>query len=411
MARATDAIPTAIVLAADATGLGAVWSLRRAGIPTIVMATRPDELALRSRFGRKVLAGAQPDPATAVVRALDGLDVADAVVVPTSDEHVRWLEASRAELEPRFRLCMPGPELTGLLLDKARETAAVAAAGLELPRTVAELPAEPDALIERLGLPLILKPRTFEVHRALGLKTAPLFDAAAVRVFYARHAAALGTLIAQELIVSADTDQWVCDAVFDAEHRLVAGFTFRKLAMSPAGFGVTTWGRSERNAELLDLTARLGRALGYTGPADLDFILDRRRGRYLYIELNPRVGMCNYFATACGVNCVAAAVRPGSGAGAAAPVQRDGVHLVSTVEHLYSTYHASGRSLRALAGVAGRLARGCLGPTVFLTGRAADPLPGLGIVGGIVGGAAANRLRRLRRAAPSPSPACPAPGE
>src|SRR5205823_482878 len=104
-----------------------------------------------------------------------------------------------------------------------------------------------------------------------------------------------------------DEALWVCDCVFDRRSDLVAAFTFKKLGTSPPHFGVASLGVSERNEELVELVRGLGRRLGYVGPADVDFKYDWRDRQYKYLEVNPRVGMCNYFGARCGVNCVLAA--------------------------------------------------------------------------------------------------------
>ena len=99
-----------------------------------------------------------------------------------------------------------------------------------------------------------------------------------------------------------DDATWVCNATFDADHAMVAGFTFQRLGMSPPHFGVTTMAVSRRDERLLRESGRIARALCYTGPCMMEFKLDPRDGQLKYIETNPRLGMCNWFDTRCGVN-------------------------------------------------------------------------------------------------------------
>src|SRR5206468_2536119 len=89
---------------------------------------------------------------------------------------------------------------------------------------------------------------------------------------------------------------------------------------------------------LVELAGALGRALRYTGPADLDFKFDERDGSYRYLELNPRLGMCNHFAARCGVNVALDAYRVAQGLPPAVVggSQKDGVLYVNLFDDLYS---------------------------------------------------------------------------
>src|SRR2546426_8803630 len=53
-------------------------------------------------------------------------------------------------------------------------------------------------------------------------------------------------------------------------------FRSRKLRTVPAHYGQTSYGRSERNEEIIELARTLGKRLGYVGPADFDLKYDHR---------------------------------------------------------------------------------------------------------------------------------------
>ena len=77
----------------------------------------------------------------------------------------------------------------------------------------------------------------------------------------------------------------------------------------------------------------------------LEFKYCSTSSRYLYIETNTRLGMCNYFDTSCGVNTVAASYDVARGAPPPPRAsQRDGVVFLSLHEDLYARYRA-GESL------------------------------------------------------------------
>ena len=115
---------------------------------------------------------------------------------------------------------------------------------------------------------------------------------------------ALDHVIAQEVIIGDDNEQWVCNCFFDQNSNLVQAFTFNRLRLSPSHFGVTSYAVSKKNTEVITLSKELGKSIGYKGTAMIEFKHDQRDGKYKYIELNPRLGLCNFYDTSCGVNNV-----------------------------------------------------------------------------------------------------------
>src|SRR5207249_3697879 len=110
--------------------------------------------------------------------------------------------------------------------------------------TVSEMPAGPADLIDRLGLPIIFKPRTVEDKHWVRHKTVVARTTADVDDVYSRYGSDLRRFVAQECIPGADPAHWVCDCVFDRQSDVVAALTFQKLHTSPPHFGVTSLGVS-----------------------------------------------------------------------------------------------------------------------------------------------------------------------
>jgi len=341
----------AIILCAGSNGLGAARSLHKAGIPTIALALSPEEPALWSRLpARRILVTPQPDLTVAVLRALRALRGCRAVIVPTSDKYVSLLVRYRQDLEHDFHLAVPSGEIAELLIDKSRETRIMAECGVPLPRTVQELPVQPEALVEQLSLPLIIKPRSFEHSRYLGRKNIVVRTLAELAAFYARHGDQRWRFLAQEVIPGGDDALWVCNCTFNRRSELVAAFVFRRLRTSPAHFGVTSYAVSQSNPEVVRRVALIGVRLGYTGPAMVEFKYDFRDGEYKYLELNPRVGICNWFDTLCGVNNVFAGYQVARGMEVVPTAlrQRDGVMYLSFFEDSYARLKDGERPLGIL---------------------------------------------------------------
>ena len=251
----------------------------------------------------------------------------------------------------KFYCCVPSDKLIRLLIDKAEETQSIENLSVALPKTVQSVPSLPGELIASLHLPLILKPRTSNLAHRMKIKNVPLYDESSLLDWYSRHRNYLPEFIAQELIPGGDGTQWECICVFDRRHRLVSCFTFRKIRTAPPGFGVTCFARSEWNPEIAAIVERIGSGIGYFGPADFDFKYDSRDATYKYLEMNPRLGMCNYFGTRCGVNCAHDWFLVASGQNVAASIgrQRNGVMFLDVFEDLYGRAGGRRKSVRAVS--------------------------------------------------------------
>lgn len=353
----------AVVLSSDATGLGAVRSLHEGGVRTIAVTIDRWEPVRFSRFAEKRLVPRSPDVECALLDVLRGIrEPHRPVLLPTSDFLAHVVAKHRQTLREHFRCCVPPAGAMETVVDKALDTRRLTAAGFPVPRTLSELPSTAEELLEALPLPLIIKPRTFRDKNELGWRNAVLHTPDHVRDFYRSQAHAQGRVIAQELIPGSDDALWECMAVFDEESELRTAFTFRKFRTMPAHYGATSYGRSERNDEIITLVRAIGKLLGYVGPADVDLKFDRRDGTFKYLELNPRLGLCNYFAARCGVNVALEAYRLEAGFPPAPGFQREGRTFLALLEDLGARLQAGDGLPRVIAEAAIALARNPVGP-------------------------------------------------
>ncbi|MBK9261317.1 MAG: hypothetical protein IPM54_16125 [Polyangiaceae bacterium] len=368
--------PAAVILAAGPNGLGAARSLARARIPTIAVAIDPAEPILWSRLPAETLL-IETDLATddALMRSLESLGDARHVLLPTSDKFVSFVMRNEATLSQWFEVCVPPPRLGEALIDKAAETKLIADIGLPLPKTLAPLPDDPRDLVDALGLPILVKPTSFRANHVIGKNRLLQSDAHVASLYEDTHGQR-AHFLAQEVIPGPDDHLWVCNCTFDAQSELVAAFTFRRLRLSPSHFGVTSYAISERNLEVVQLVRRLGRELRYVGPAMVEFKRDPRDGVYKYIELNPRLGMCNAFDSACGVNNALAAFHVARGEAPPARAmgsQREGVIYASLFDDVYHRLKDGERA----ADVLRDYVAGARRPHVFAYFAWRDPAPGL----------------------------------
>ena len=329
---------TAVILSASTNGLGAVRSLYREGVPTIAVALNAGEPVLLSRLPKRklVLEGAE-DQDSRLLDLLGTIGDPRPVLIPTSDRLVSFMIKHRRALAERFDFCLPDDDLTALFIDKARETEEIAALGLPLPKTVQKLPERATDLSAQMRFPIIVKPRSFEYLSTLNRKNIVLSDERELASFYEQFGDARHGLLAQEVIPGGDENLWVCNCSVGRSHELLGAFVFRRLRLSPPHYGVTSYAVSERNPAVVALVERLASGLGYVGSAMVEFKYDARDRQFKYIELNPRLGLCNYFDTVCGVNNVFYAYQLAVGLETRrTDSQRDGVMYLSAFDDLYS---------------------------------------------------------------------------
>jgi D-aspartate ligase len=351
------------VLSSDAVGLGAVRSLARGNVPTTVLMMDPWEPVRASRYADKILVRRSRDMDAAILDELSRLETEPPpVLIPTTDHLAYFVSKHRSRLEPRFRCCIPPEGAINTVLDKSRDTRLLAGTGVPLPRTVQALPSSPADLIRQLGVPLIVKPRTFADKENLGWRNVIIQSLADAEAFYRDNGARFGNVIAQELIPGPDEALWECICLFNDRSEVVRAFTFRKLSTMPAHYGATARGRSERSEVLVTLAAEIGKRLGYTGIADIDVKYDARDGQYKYLELNPRLGLCHSFGTRCGVNVTLDAYRLACGEAVSEAPQIEGRTFLAILEETGARLQNGDSPLALVRTLLGALAQRPVGP-------------------------------------------------
>lgn len=296
--------PAAVVLAAGTNGLGAVRSLWLKGIPVMVVCWSRDDPAFLSRLpSRKTIIPEGEDLPSWLHGYFQSVAGVANCVIPTSDEFaaaLRKLTSSSVECLPCI---LPADDLVNTLNDKKLEVALIKNTGAVVPDTVLDLHTL-GSEASRPRFPIIVKPRTYRDLREFGAKNLVAQTQSDLDGFLQEQSAKLDRFIAQEVIPGDEQCLWMCNATFDKDSRMVSAFSYQKLGTKPFLYGVTTFAVSRHNPEVKAMCARIGRALNYRGPGGFEFKRDPRSGQYYYIEVNPRLGMCNWFDTRCGVNNV-----------------------------------------------------------------------------------------------------------
>lgn len=336
----------AVVLATGLNGLGATRSLGEAGIPHVVLYTGETNPTQYSRYAAHTVQvpsrATDADLVAAISAATDRVAAGagrGAAIFGCSDAHIDFLARQRDVLMAAGYavICPPG-DVSEVLNDKSRELAVMSGLAVDMRRSLqAPLP-DAQAMVEALGLPIIIKPRSYKYASLITTKNVIMRDHAELAAFLATHAEHLDGFVAQEVIEGPDDALWVCNCLFGDAGVLQQAFTFQRLRTSPPHFGVTSFAIGRDNVAIKRMCATIGAALKYTGPAMIEFKYDAATNRYCYIETNPRLGMCNILDTRSGVNNVANAVRVARGEPLLASMtqQRDGVYYLNSLSDLDS---------------------------------------------------------------------------
>lgn len=257
--------------------------------------------------------------------------------MPTSDKHVSYIVKNRKKLNGSFNLLMPENDILKKMLVKAEEFKLIKSMGIELPKTITNIPADYRSILEELALPVILKPKIHSEH-LISSKNLILRSEEQLKGFIKENQEILFSLIAQEIIPGNEEDLWISSCTVDKNHDLVSSFVFNKLSTSPSKYGVTSYAISRNNETVRKLSAELCKKISYVGLIDIEFKFDRRDNTYKYIEINPRVGMCAYFDTCAGINNVANAfyVATNNADKIEAIKQKNGVMFHCLYDDLYS---------------------------------------------------------------------------
>jgi len=373
MATTAGSSPCAVVLANGLNGYGALRSLDAAGIATIAIVPGRDDLSAHSRLPRETIV-LPVDEAweEQILKLLFRLEVPSSTpLIACSDRAAAFLQASREVLEPRFGLLIPDGRVIETLNDKRTELELMQSIGVPIPGSVTRF-SSAESLRIPLTMPLIVKPRTHEGYATLRAKNRIIATEGEWSSFLSEFEPQLDQFVVQEVIPGPDENLWVCNATLDRESRLVRFFSFQRLGTAPSHYGVTSLAVSTYNELLRERVQSIAVALAYVGPLMMEFKYDEHSGEYLYIETNPRLGMCNWFDTSCGVNNAEAVCRLASGGSLREPgSQLEGVVFVHALADLIARLESRER-WRDLAILYGRLARM---PKTWAVLTPADPAP------------------------------------
>ncbi|HCS64597.1 MAG TPA: hypothetical protein DIW64_11260 [Cellvibrio sp.] len=315
-----------VIIANGINGLGAVRSAAIAGLEVITILSDRNDLAAHSRYAKVkyyLPADARAEDLYQLLLEIYEQHGA-ASIISCSDFSVEMVAEIAPKLVGIHYVLAPSAHTVQLLNDKKYECLAMAEYGVMLPDTVVNLAEDMPS-----SFPALIKPRSHRDYTFLGAKNRILHNEREWLEFKSQYATGLDRFISQEIITGQDSELWVCNVTFNKQSELVSCFVFQRLGTSPSHYGVTSLALSCENSLLMEECRKIGVALGYMGPAMIEFKRCPVRNKFFYIETNPRIGMCNWFDTRCGINNILTSHKVAQNEPVALGVQKNGMLFIN----------------------------------------------------------------------------------
>jgi len=301
-------------LGAPEADLNLVRSLGEQGVPVIVVSEEAQPPSSRSRHcvAFRHVPGFSREPARllATLVALQREHGALLPVFPSADPDLTALLALEKKLSAVCR-CITAPvEVARLLMDKSAFGEAAEQLGLPVPRTYSPRTlVEVEALSRVVDYPLILKPshpvawKHPDVEPAVARAKALLVDEPRELMRLCCMLAPHGLeVLLQEYIPGQDQEHYSVHAYIDPEGRPRASYTARKWRTFPVHAGSGCHVESVHQPALEAEAVEILQMLDFRGIANMNFKRHARSGRFMLIEINPRISQTSLLAARAGVN-------------------------------------------------------------------------------------------------------------
>jgi predicted ATP-grasp superfamily ATP-dependent carboligase len=297
------------------TGLGIARSLGERGVPVIGLTAQSGIYGNFTRYAKTVFCPDSRNNPEALARFL--VDMGKrmeerAVIFPTRDDDLVFLDRFRDRLEPWFACVTPDSPVLQACLDKWQTYLAAVEADVPAPRCWRiESQADLVQASEEVRFPCVLKPLASHHwrqgdnwHTVGGRKAIPVASREELTAEYRQIARADARAMLQEYVPGGDEDIVIVACYLNRRSEWVTGFNTRKLVQLPPGFGTGCVVENLDRPELFPVTERLLRGMGYTGIAEVEYKWDAAARGYKLIEINPRPWDQHRLGSACGADLI-----------------------------------------------------------------------------------------------------------
>jgi predicted ATP-grasp superfamily ATP-dependent carboligase len=214
-------------------------------------------------------------------------DLRGALVIPTGDEIIAELDANRAVLADKFRLCIPSHDVCEIALDKMKLAEAAEAAGVPAPGTVLWR-GEGGVAGSPFDFPVLVKPcYCITFSRAFGRKAILAKDDEELRAVLDKCREHSIAVVVQEFLPG-DTAVASYNAYVRRSGEIAGDFTTLRSAMFPPVTGTGFMEVAQPIEPVLEYGRRLLESLSYGGAlVNMDFKI-AANGQWQLLDLNAR---------------------------------------------------------------------------------------------------------------------------
>ena len=295
-----------IILGGNINGLGIVRSFQKTDISVYVFIQQKDFIT-HSHFCKTVMC---PDPKSDdfegfLYQYCKGM-TNKPVIFATADVFLIPLIRNKKKLEEVAYIPTCDQELFDKLIEKKYLYQFAEQVGVACPKTKNLLAEEIDMTItDGMLYPLIVKPSVnITFQKTFGQKALLMDNPKDMRQFISevQNKKYVGPLIIQEYIPGDMTTLHTITSYADRNSEIRGYSIGHKIRQYPARTGTITAGLVEHVEDILDMSKRFVKAVGFYGISNIEYKYDERDGLYKLMEINPRTGLWNLSVLESGVN-------------------------------------------------------------------------------------------------------------
>ncbi len=297
------------VLGMFETGLTAVRSLGRAGIPVTGVDWNPEMPGGFSRYEKFELA---PSPVEKPQALLDWFlqkgrhTVLPGILLPATDAYVAFISQYREALTQYFLFALPPSQVVDALLDKYLHACLAEKMGDKSPNTVLiDEHVDLSALSSQMLYPAIIKARQTHIWKRVYSEKGFVVNSPKELIQTCNQILHNQlTAVVQEIISAPMTNHYEVSFYrsIQAGHPILAIFQVRKIRQYPSGFGSGSLVETFENAAVVERTLRFAEKIDFQGIGNIEYIYDEKTQDYYLVELNARLWQQNVQADYCGMN-------------------------------------------------------------------------------------------------------------
>ncbi len=300
--------PPALVLGLGPTGLIAIRSLGRKGVPVYGADFKQWEVGRFSKYCRYHKGLSQHQEGEALCQALiefaEKLN-AKPVLYLTKDDYIEMVYPHFQRLKEHFIFSTTVNGNADRFLNKKSFYTLCREHDVELPATyMPENIDEVRSVARDIHYPAIIKPAVIhQVRRQLrGRKVIQVQTSEELISNYERLAGYSSDLIIQEVIPGPDDLISIAACYFDEHSQPKAIFVGRKIRQYPPYFGSACAAESSWDPEIARMSIEFLQRVKFSGLCGTEFKRDPRDGRLKMIEINPRLTLWMGLARAAGID-------------------------------------------------------------------------------------------------------------